>query len=154
MSDSDYQTGWGKPPKHSQFKPGRSGNPRGRPRGSQNIASRVRRILRERIVVQENGRRKSMTKAEAIARQAVLKAMQGDLRAVEKVVVLYQSAEEAELAAAEKLLREINFESFTLPQLEMFLQLAVPPDIKKAAGVKELDVDKKTLKVLKDSLGF
>jgi len=48
----------------------------------------------------------------------------------------------------------MNFESLSLQQVEMFLHLAVPPDIKKAAGVKELDVDKKTLKVLKDSLGI
>lgn len=66
----------------------------------------------------------------------------------------WRSGVDAERAAAEKLLREMNFESLSLQQVEMFLHLAVPPDIKKAAGVKELDVDKKTLKVLKDSLGI
>jgi hypothetical protein len=33
----DYQVGYGKPPKHTQFKPGKSGNPQGRPKGTKNL---------------------------------------------------------------------------------------------------------------------
>ena len=145
MSDSDYQTGWGKPPKDTQFKPGRSGNPRGRPKGSQNIAGLVRRILRERILVQENGRRKFITKREAIARQTVLKALTGELRAVEKVAVLDQLAEDAARAAAEKQLRETDFGSLSTEQLERAIHLMIPPGVRKEVGLKELKIPKKIL---------
>ena len=142
---ADDKVGYGEPPKQFQFKPGRSGNPKGRPKGSQSIAGCVRRILRERILVQVNGRRKFITKAEAIARQTVLKALTGDLRAVEKVAVLSQKAEDAARAAAEKQLREMDFGSFSIEQLERFIHLTMPPELRKELGLKELKVDKKIL---------
>ncbi|WP_345821102.1 DUF5681 domain-containing protein [Methylobacterium fujisawaense] len=37
MGDEDYEVGYRKPPRHTQFKPGTSGNRRGRPRRSKNI---------------------------------------------------------------------------------------------------------------------
>ena len=45
--------GYCKPPKHSQFKPGRSGNPRGRPKGAKNETTILREILNKRIAIRE-----------------------------------------------------------------------------------------------------
>ncbi len=36
-SGSDYEVGYGKPPRHTRFQPGRSGNPRGRPKDTKNL---------------------------------------------------------------------------------------------------------------------
>jgi Family of unknown function (DUF5681) len=79
----DYQVGFGKPPKERQFRKGQSGNPKGRPRGSRNASTLLDELLKERVVVSENGRRREMTKLEAILKQLVNRAAQGDHRATQ-----------------------------------------------------------------------
>lgn len=78
-----YEVGFGRPPRHSQFQKGRSGNPSGRPRGSKNAATLLDEALKERVIVSENGGRRSVTKLEAIMKQLVNKAAQGDHRATQ-----------------------------------------------------------------------
>jgi hypothetical protein len=86
--------GYGKPPKNSRFKQGRSGNPKGRPKGSLNLATVLQRTLRETIVISENGRRKVMTKLEAAVAELVKKATSGDGHAIRYLCQLVTSAEE------------------------------------------------------------
>ena len=77
MSSED-DVGYGRPPQATRFKPGQSGNPRGRPKGSVNLGTALNRTMRERIVIVEQGRRKTISKAEAIAKQAANRAVSGD----------------------------------------------------------------------------
>jgi Family of unknown function (DUF5681) len=79
--EDDYQVGYGKPPKETKFMKGRSGNPKGRPKGSRNLASSFIEIGRERITVTEAGRTRTMTKADAVVYQLTNKAASGDPRA-------------------------------------------------------------------------
>jgi len=81
--DGDYEVGFGKPPKHAQFAKGHSGNPKGRTRGSRNASALLDEALNERVIVTENGRRKKMTKLDAIMKQLVNRAAQGDHRAMQ-----------------------------------------------------------------------
>lgn len=81
-----YSVGYGKPPEGSRFIPGRSGNPRGRPRGARNRTTILNQTLHERVVVTEHGKRKSITKQEAIFKQLVNKAAAGDHRAAQLVI--------------------------------------------------------------------
>ena len=46
----DYQVGYGKPPDHSRFVKGQSGNPRGRPPGAQNMKTLLTKALNELVV--------------------------------------------------------------------------------------------------------
>jgi hypothetical protein len=78
--DSDYDVGFGKPPKHTQFHKGRSGNPTGRARGSRNASTLLDEALSERVIVAENGRRRKVTKFEVVLTQLVNKAAQGEHR--------------------------------------------------------------------------
>ena len=76
----DYQVGRGKPPTHSQFRPGESGNPRGRPPGSKSLATLLEDELKQKVVVKENGREVTVTKLELAVKQAVNKLAAGDPR--------------------------------------------------------------------------
>jgi hypothetical protein len=89
-----YDIGYGKPPKHTQFTKGRSGNARGRPKGTLNLATVLQRTLREKVVINENGSRKTITKLEAAITQLVNKAASGDGHAVRYLCQLVISAEE------------------------------------------------------------
>jgi Family of unknown function (DUF5681) len=76
----EYEVGYKKPPQRSRFKKGESGNPNGRPRGSKNLATLLEKELRQRVMVNENGRRRSITKQEAMVKHLVNKALSGDRR--------------------------------------------------------------------------
>lgn len=82
------KVGYGCPPEASRFKPGVSGNPKGRPMGSLNVATVFAQTLRERIVIRERGRQKTVTKLQAAVKQLVNKAASGEIHAIRKVVDL------------------------------------------------------------------
>jgi hypothetical protein len=92
-SDKVYKVGFSKPPKQSQFRRGASGNPKGRPKGTRNLATVLERTLREKVVINENGVRKTVTKLEAAIKQLVNKAASGDLAAMRQLSALAGSAE-------------------------------------------------------------
>jgi hypothetical protein len=91
---SDYEVGFGKPPAGTRFKKGQSGNLKGRPKGTLNMATVLARTLREKVIINENGQRKVITKLEAAVKQLVNKAASGDLRALRHLADLVVSAEE------------------------------------------------------------
>jgi len=92
------RVGYGNPPKATRFKKGQSGNPRGRRKGTLNVATVLERALREKVVINENGRRKTITKLEAVIKQMVNKGASGDLRSGLQVI---DRAGEAEMRASQ-----------------------------------------------------
>lgn len=84
----DYEVGYKKPPKDTRFKPGRSGNPRGRPKGSKNLAALVDRELDSKVLLREGGKASAVSKRVVIAKQIVKKAVEGDLRTVQTLLKL------------------------------------------------------------------
>lgn len=97
---SDGRIGYRNPPETTRFKKGQSGNPKGRPKGTPNLATVLEKTLKEKVVINENGRRKAITKLEAAMKQLVNKAASGDLRALHQLAALARSAEEREEPAA------------------------------------------------------
>ena len=79
--ESKYQVGFQRPPRHTQFRKGTSGNPKGRPRETKNLAAVLEEALAETVAIVENGRRRKITKRCAMIKQLVNKAASGDLRA-------------------------------------------------------------------------
>lgn len=78
---SEFPVGYKKPPRHTRFKPGQSGNPNGRPRKKATLAESIERELNTRITVNEGGKQRRITKLDAIAKQQTNKAVNGDLKA-------------------------------------------------------------------------
>jgi len=75
-----YQIGYGKPPLHSRFQKGRSGNPAGRPRVPQDLRALILRLLDEEVSLTENGQKRKVSRRHAIFTQIVHKALMGDVR--------------------------------------------------------------------------
>ena len=88
--EPDNEVGYMKPPKHSQFKKGQSGNPRGQSRAARSSATVFREALGEKVAVTENGRRRRITKREAMFKQLVNRAAQGDPKATQTVLRLME----------------------------------------------------------------
>jgi len=89
----DYVVGYGKPPLHTRFQKGRSGNPNGRPRGRKNMSTLLSDALNGSVIVVENGRRKKITKREAIVTQLVNKSASADLKATQIVLAMLRDVE-------------------------------------------------------------
>ena len=82
----DYEVGYRKPPKETQFKKGQSGNPKGRPKGSVNFIKSMEIELARPIVISTNGKQEIVTKIAAIAKQLTNKAAMGDMKAMPHVM--------------------------------------------------------------------
>ena len=93
--DTKYPVGYKKPPRHSQFKPGQSGNPHGRPKGSRNIRTHVQRLLDAPILVKEDGKTRKISRAEAIAIQFVNMAARGEPKGLAAVMNLTREYDSA-----------------------------------------------------------
>ena len=95
-SDGNYEVGYGRPPKHTQFKPGQSGNAKGRPRKSKELHKLIQTELDTTIVVQEAGREKRITKREALIKQLVNRAIKGDAKASQFLLAHLEKNREVE----------------------------------------------------------
>ena len=100
-SDSGYQVGPGRPPLHTRFKKGQSGNPGGRSVKSRSAP--LADALNETVVVTIDGRRRKLTKREAIVAQMVDKSASADLRATKMLIDMMKDVEEKAGDAASRL---------------------------------------------------
>jgi hypothetical protein len=82
IEERPYEVGYGKPPRHTQFKKGRSGNPRGRRprRPYEELEFPLRTMMMEPVVVSLNGRKRRVPRYEVVMLSIVNNAMAGDYR--------------------------------------------------------------------------
>lgn len=90
--DEISAVGYGRPPVHSRFQKGRSGNPRGRPRGRRSLESIVGEVLDQKMWASLNGRRKRVAVEMAIVLRVRELALKGDLKAVRMLLDLKRGA--------------------------------------------------------------
>jgi hypothetical protein len=92
----DYGVGYAKPPEKTRFQKGISGNPGGRAKGSKNVSKLLLDALSEPVIVNENGQRKQITKAEAMIKQLVNKGASGDARSIQLLMAEMRSRLESD----------------------------------------------------------
>jgi len=78
--------GYKKPPRHTQFRPGQSGNPKGRPKKVATLPDIFSKELRARVPIVSNGKRTKVSMLVAIVKQHLNKAANGDSKAAAMVL--------------------------------------------------------------------
>jgi hypothetical protein len=90
--DAPGSVGYCRPPVHSRFKPGQSGNPSGRPKGTKNLKTLFNKIFNEQISLREGANVRQVSKAEALLRGVMVSALKGEQRSL---ATLFRIAEHA-----------------------------------------------------------
>jgi len=89
MSADDAKVGYGRPPVHTRFKPGQSGNPCGRKKGTLNFATDLKRTLEAPITLTDPGKKpRKVSTQTAVLLRLREKALKGDARALDRLLEL------------------------------------------------------------------
>jgi hypothetical protein len=97
----DYEVGYGKPPVHTRFRKGASGNPTGKRSRQPTFDELIAVELNKKVTVTENGESRRITKRQAIAMRCVQKAMQGDAKAQKQIAESLRLSESAQFGERE-----------------------------------------------------
>jgi hypothetical protein len=86
VNGANYAVGFCRPPLHTRFKPGQSGNPSGRVKGSKNLKTLFHQILNEHIPLRDGTQSKTVSKAEALMRRLIIGGLNGDSRSLTTLI--------------------------------------------------------------------
>ena len=92
-STGHYQVGYGHPPTHTRFKPGQSGNPKGRPKGAKNEVTILTNILNRQIDSRQGGRVRKISVLEGILLRFTEDALKGNPKSATFLLNRYHSTE-------------------------------------------------------------
>ncbi len=121
-------TGYKRPPRATRFKQGQSGNPKGRPKGSKNLISVIEKELQKLVDVTENGKRKKITKQQAIVTQLVNKAATGDPRLISIFLrAVDQSEPEPKVGTAQDEIDKVEDNLVIASIVQRIRQMDAPP---------------------------
>ena len=129
----DYLVGFKKPPSSGKFKKGRSGNPKGRPKGAKNFRTYLNLELKEPINITENGEHKRVPKSQAAAKKYANMAVMGDPKMIPILLKLddladsqnEQASEAAPLSYKDKLVMSSIVER--MQQMQTPVPVSTPP---------------------------
>ncbi len=91
-SELSYTVGYKRPPLNTRFKPGHSGNPRGRPRKAKSLNTIVRETLGGKVAVRTATGIKKISRIEAVLQKTLELAMKGDTKAQNELIKLWRGA--------------------------------------------------------------
>jgi hypothetical protein len=102
LATAEERVGYRRPPKHSRFQPGQSGNLGGRPPGVKSLSDIVRKIVGQKVTVTENGRTRRVPRLEAILLRAASEASRGDAASLRLLLQLAERYGESAQTGAER----------------------------------------------------
>lgn len=89
MPERDYDVGYRRPPHQHRFKPGKSGNPKGRPKGARSLQTEIDALLSAKVTLTEHGKKRKVSVLTAALKRLVHKAVaDGDMRAIIQLLQL------------------------------------------------------------------
>ncbi len=112
---ASYKVGYGRPPKETRFRPGRSGNPRGRPKKPKSIRERFARELERKIPVREGEKVRKIPKIDLWVRSIIASAIKGSHQA-SRILIEMRAASDDEIAQG---IAEQTIEELTAEDLEI-----------------------------------
>ena len=86
--DDDDGVGYKRPPRKHRFKPGQSGNPRGRSKGAKGLKTILKKELSGRVRITESGKTRTISKMELLIKRLVEKGGKGDYKSLAKLLDL------------------------------------------------------------------
>ena len=93
--------GYCRPPREHQFKPGQSGNPKGRPKGAKNEATILRTIFNRQIESREGGRIRKISVLEGMLLKFAEDALKGNPKSATFLLNRYRLTEDTAPEASE-----------------------------------------------------
>lgn len=105
---ADYEVGRGKPPKQHRFKPGQSGNPGGRKKGSRNLRTVLEDTAHMEIEISEGGRTRRVSLIEGLALKLAQAGLGGNVRAIDLFLQHYSQSVDQKDDAIEETSEEDN----------------------------------------------
>ena len=112
-----YPIGYRKPPIETRFKPGTSGNPKGRPKGRRNLKRAAQEVFTSKVLVREGGKARRVTRLEALLLTTMERGLKGNDRAAQSAIKI------ALLLGLFNAEPGWDFSSLTDDELDMFAQL-------------------------------
>lgn len=88
MAGKDYEVGYGKPPSHSQWRKGQSGNPKGKPKGARGLKGDLDRVLRKVLTIEGRGTKLKGTTQSLALEMLARRAASGDVRSIKAMIEL------------------------------------------------------------------
>ena len=86
----NYEVGYRKPPQHTRFKPGQSGNPRGRPKAEKSLGAALNDALKAKVKLRGNGKERGVSSRDAYFIRVVMDAIQGKASAQRLLLALME----------------------------------------------------------------
>ncbi len=86
--DGDYEVGYGKPPISGRFKKGRSGTPKGRPKGRKTMNTIIEDAFRMKVTIREGGKPRRLSFVEALVLRVLTDGVKGDGKAADQSIKL------------------------------------------------------------------
>ena len=103
--DKPYEVGYGKPPKHTQFGKGQSGNRKGRPKGSRNFNTELNDVLDERMTITHKGKPEKVSARMAALLRLREKALsKGELPALDRFLSLALAQNDEQQSTSQNIL--------------------------------------------------
>ena len=117
LKSSDEDVGYGKPPKANQFRPGKSGNPKGRPKGAKSRELILRELLDSKITMRHDGKIRRITVIEGIFHKVVEDSLKGNIKSAtfllnQLAAIASNAGDESEISRDDKAVLDAYLRDF------------------------------------------